>query len=102
MIYIDGWYENGDDGYYYEIYLRPWGLRWDDAGEDYLPYLYDDWYLPLIDAGKSMPDSIGMDDSAEALIQMLQSRHRAQTYPGRRHRNRRTGADGLCLDGQGQ
>lgn len=64
MIYIDGWYENGDDGYYYEIYLRPWGLRWDDAGEDYLPYLYDDWYLPLIDAGKSMPDSIGMDDSA--------------------------------------
>ena len=64
MIYIDGWYENGDDGYYYEIYLRPWGLRWDDAGEDYLPYLYDDWYLPLIDAGKSMPDSIEMDDSA--------------------------------------
>ena len=64
MVYIDGWYENGDDGYYYEIYLRPWGLRWDDAGEDYLPYLYDDWYLPLIDAGKSMPDSIEMDDSA--------------------------------------
>ena len=64
MIYIDGWYENGDDGYYYEIYLRPWGLHWDDAGEDYLPYLYDDWYLPLIDAGKSMPDSIEMDDSA--------------------------------------
>ncbi|MEI3240029.1 MAG: DUF5067 domain-containing protein [Lachnospiraceae bacterium] len=64
MIYIDGWYENGDNGYYYEIYLRPWGLRWDDAGEDYLPYLYDNWYLPLIDAGKSMPDSIEMDDSA--------------------------------------
>lgn len=64
MIYIDGWYENGDDGYYYEIYLRPWGLRWDDAGEDNLPYLYDDWYLPLIDAGKSMPDSIGADAPA--------------------------------------
>ena len=25
------------------------------------PYRYTDWYLPLIDAGKSMPDAIGED-----------------------------------------
>ena len=65
IICIDGWYEDGDDEYHYEIYLRPWGLRWDDAGEDSLPNFYYDWYLPLIDAGKSMPDAIGEDVSEE-------------------------------------
>ncbi|MBR9938493.1 DUF5067 domain-containing protein [Oscillospiraceae bacterium Marseille-Q3528] len=64
MICIDGWYEDGDDEYYYEIYLRPWGLYWDDAGEDSLPYSYTDWYLPMIEAGKSMPDSINADAPA--------------------------------------
>lgn len=29
LIRIDGWYENGDDEFYYEIYLRPWGTVWD-------------------------------------------------------------------------
>ena len=64
IICIDGWYENGDDTYRYEIYLRPWGLYWDDVEEENRPYLYADWYLPLIDAGKSMPDSIGADAPA--------------------------------------
>ena len=59
LICIDGWYENGDDTYRYEIYLRPWGLYWDDVEEEDRPYRYDDWYLPLIEAGKTMPDSIG-------------------------------------------
>ena len=27
------------------------------------PYRYTDWYLPLIDAGMSMPDAIGEDPS---------------------------------------
>ena len=61
LICIDGWYENGDDEFYYEIYLRPWGTYWDDADEDSRPKSYDDWYLPLIKAGKSMPDAIGAD-----------------------------------------
>ena len=65
MICIDGWYEDGEDEYHYEIYLRPWGLKWDDTEEDRLPNYYDDWYLPLIDAGKSMPDSIGADAPAD-------------------------------------
>ena len=64
IICIDGRYENGDDTYRYEIYLRPWGLYWDDVEEENRPYLYADWYLPLIDAGKSMPDSIGANAPA--------------------------------------
>ena len=59
MVHIDGYYENGDDEFTYDIYLRPWGSYWDDVAEDQLPGLYDDWYLPLIEAGEPMPDSIG-------------------------------------------
>ena len=66
LICIDGYYENGDDEFYYEIYLRPWGTYWDDADEDSRPKSYDDWYLPLIKAGKSMPDAIGADATASS------------------------------------
>ena len=59
LIRIDGYYENGDDEFYYEIYLRPWGVYWDDVDADSLPSRYEDWYLPLIRAGKPMPDAIG-------------------------------------------
>lgn len=59
LIRIDGYYENGDDEFYYEIYLRPWGIEWDDVDADSLPSRYEDWYLPLIRAGKPMPDTIG-------------------------------------------
>ncbi len=59
MIWISGDYEDGDDEFHYDIYLRPWGLYWEDMDESGYPYRYTDWYLPLIDAGKSMPDAIG-------------------------------------------
>ena len=59
MIWISGDYEDGDDEFHYDIYLRPWGLYWDDVEEEGHPYYYADWYLPLIDAGKPMPDAIG-------------------------------------------
>lgn len=59
MICIDGWYENGDDEYRYEIYLRPWGTYWDDVTEEGRPYLYDEWYIPLIEKNALMPDVIG-------------------------------------------
>ena len=59
MIWISGDYEDGDDEFHYDIYLRPWGLYWKDMEEDAYPYRYTDWYLPLIDAGKSMPNAIG-------------------------------------------
>ena len=59
MIHISGYYENGDDEFTYDIYLRPWGTYWDDVTEEDLPYYYYDWYLPLIEADVAMPDSIG-------------------------------------------
>ena len=46
------------DEFHYEIYLRPWGTRWDDVNPEDMPKLYDDWYLPLIEAWEPMPDSI--------------------------------------------
>ena len=60
MTHIDGYYENRDDAFFYDIYLRPWGTYWDDMDAEDQPYYYDDWYLPLIGAGKSMPDSISV------------------------------------------
>lgn len=63
MIWISGDYEDGDDEFHYDIYLRPWGLYWEDMDESGYPYRYTDWYLPLIGAGKSMPDAIGEDPS---------------------------------------
>ena len=52
----------GKGGFSYEIYLRPWGSKWPEDDEDKLPYYYNDWYLPLIEAGKDMPDTIGGKD----------------------------------------
>ena len=63
LIWIDGDYENGDNAFHYDIYLRPWGLYWDDMDESGYPYRYTDWYLPLIDAGMPMPDAIGEEPS---------------------------------------
>lgn len=59
MIHIEGYYESGDDAYTYNIYLRPWGSYWDDVEPENLPQFYADWYLPMIEAGEDMPDSIG-------------------------------------------
>ncbi len=60
MICISGVYiptQRGSGGsFVYTIYL-PWGMDWEDvraADESLLPYYYDDWYLPLIEAGGSM------------------------------------------------
>ena len=62
LICIDGWYEDENGSFHYAMYLRPWGTLWDDIAADdptSLPYAYESWYLPLIDAGKSMPDTLG-------------------------------------------
>ena len=56
----------------YYIFLRPWGTRWEDieSGDtsgmlypnDMMPLNYSSWYLPLIEAGKAMPDNFeGLD-----------------------------------------
>ncbi len=54
----------------YEIYLRPWGTRWEDVRnmdttympfDDMMPIAYDSWYLPLIEAGEEMPATFGLE-----------------------------------------
>ena len=63
LMIISGKYDAvGDGGFSYEIFLRPWGSKWPEDDEDKLPYYYKDWYLPLIEAGKDMPDVIGGKD----------------------------------------
>ncbi len=42
---------------------------WDDMDEDSRPNLYSSWYLPLIDAGKSMPDASEQMLRPEAAMQ---------------------------------
>ena len=61
MIRINGYYVDGNDEYTYDIFLRPWGIYWDDVLEENLPASYHDWYLPMIQAGKEMPGVIGAD-----------------------------------------
>lgn len=66
FICIDGWYEDENGSFHYNIYLRPWGTLWDDVaadGTENLPYGYESWYLPLVDAGKTMPDTLGGEAS---------------------------------------
>ena len=71
-ICILGTYEDPDDSgdtFDYEIYLRPWGLEWEDVRgadtsempyDDMMPAYYDSWYLPLIRAGVTeAPDIVG-------------------------------------------
>ena len=54
----DGIHDAEGERFSYSVYLRPWGLVWDDAETEQLPFYYEDWYLPAIHAGKTMPDSI--------------------------------------------
>ncbi len=103
MICIEGCYEDGDDEFYYEIYLRPWGQLWDDLDyPDDIPYHYDDWYLPLMEAGKSMPDAIGGEAVSSNSADEACCAHRREGLRRRRHRDRGAGAEGLRLDERGQ
>ena len=77
MIEIVGHYEDPDgtgEGFDYYIYLRPWGTDWSDVRngntsgciyKDMMPVIYDNWYVPLVNMGESLPDSI---EAGEALL----------------------------------
>ena len=64
LIVIDGEYEDPEDsdsGFYYYVYIMPWGMSWENilaVEPDLKPYYYEDWYLPAIQAGAAMPDTI--------------------------------------------
>ena len=60
MLFLDLYYEspdNGEDWTNILMYLRPWGMDWEDARtadtsdmsyDDLMPRFYEDWYLPQI------------------------------------------------------
>ena len=59
MIEIDGSYEGDEGGFDYAIYLRPWGMDWEDVRADnpgQLPDYYDSWYVNVMN--DPMPDKI--------------------------------------------
>ena len=91
-------YENGEDAFYYEIYLRPWGTYWDDVDADSQPDTYNDWYLPMIEAGKAMPDVIGADAPEAA----ADSGNAATPAPATSPSGDIPGGDGIVTDEQVQ
>ena len=63
LLSIEGQYKAvGKGGFHYIIYLRPWGSLW-PGSEDEKPYYYENWYLPLVEAGRPMPDVIGKQET---------------------------------------
>ncbi len=59
MICIEGEYEDADGSFHYYIFLKPWGMDWEDVktvNEHLIPYAYD-WYLSKKDG--PMPMAIG-------------------------------------------
>lgn len=62
LLWIDGTYDGDEGSYSYEIYLRPWGVSWDDLPEDAIPYADPlpgsyDWYTAMITSGEPMPNA---------------------------------------------
>jgi len=54
LFVINGQFDDGEDDFWYEIYLRPWGVDWSDVlanDPDMEPYYYQDWYLPMVESG---------------------------------------------------
>lgn len=71
MIYIHGTvvdHENSEDWVEYVIFLRPWGMSWEDVRSDacedmpysdMMPYYYDEWYVPHMNG--PMPSYFDLD-----------------------------------------
>lgn len=62
VLRINGRYDDPEhpgSSFEYTIVLKPWGSDWENVPTTERPYLYDHWYLPLIQGGKAMPDTIG-------------------------------------------
>ena len=62
MIEITEFFLDTDgDWFDYEIYLRPWGMKWDDVSSEDRPLYYDDWYLSVYN--RPMLDVLGDIDN---------------------------------------
>ena len=70
MVCISGTYTDDDgESFDYYIFLRPWGMEWDDLEgkeiptapyDDMMPGGYYSWYLPLLEKGVTKaPDQVG-------------------------------------------
>ncbi len=59
FIIIMGDYSNPDTGesFTFEMWLRPWGVTWEDLYDMEPPYYYD-WYLPMLEKGYLMPGGL--------------------------------------------
>ena len=66
MYYEDG---NSSNWIHYYVFLRPWGMSWEDVRSDscedmpyteMMPRLYDDWYVPHMNG--AMPEYFDLGD----------------------------------------
>ena len=65
VLYLDLHYAVGKGAYEVDAMFKPWGATWDDVSEDDIPYLYESWYLPLIQSGVTeAPDTITAPEEA--------------------------------------
>ncbi len=63
MLVFDGHYDDGEDSFDYTFIMKRWGETWDDVAADNgdLPYGYESWYLPLIEANEPVPSTIEIE-----------------------------------------
>ena len=51
-------YSDEEGSFTAQLCLRPWGMLWDDVlleEPELLPFYYESWYLPYVQAGSAMP-----------------------------------------------
>ena len=59
VLRLSGLHDAEGERFDYTLCLRRWGEEWPEDSER--PYYYGDWYLPLIEAGASMPEAMDID-----------------------------------------
>ena len=62
---LQGRHSGEEQRFDFSLCLRPWGSIWPQ--EEQRPYYYESWYLPLIEAGEAMPDTMDVTDPLEAM-----------------------------------
>ena len=56
MLIIEGSFTDADGEYCeYGVVLTKWGYEWNEADSTYPPYYYEEFFLPLMEAGEPLP-----------------------------------------------